>query len=214
LGVLGCSSRLMLGEPSINGETAFERPPRTHVSNDRGERVVAAVGEGASCRTVASRFGVATRGEVVAAGPADRVGGAGEDGRAPPGDPRALPRVHLSALRERPETTLFEMRDLLLAEHGVPVSHGTVWRFLRAERRVMKKACWLAGLSGPTLRAAASAGSITRAGSILAAWCSSTRPGRGPTWRPCLVGTEGGAALPQGALLQPQYHDRPRQAAS
>ena len=45
----------------------------------------------------------------------------------------------LARLKERPETTLFEMRDLLLAERGVRVSHDTVWRFLRAERQSYKK---------------------------------------------------------------------------
>lgn len=45
----------------------------------------------------------------------------------------------LARLKERPETTLFEMRDLLLAERGVLVPHDTIWRFLRAERQSYEK---------------------------------------------------------------------------
>ena len=41
--------------------------------------------------------------------------------------------------RERPETTLHEMKDAFLAERGVRVSHDTVWRFLKAERQSFKK---------------------------------------------------------------------------
>ena len=45
----------------------------------------------------------------------------------------------LAMLRERPETTLHEMRERLAAERGVRVSHDTVWRFLKAERQSFKK---------------------------------------------------------------------------
>ena len=45
----------------------------------------------------------------------------------------------LARLKERPETTLVEMRELLVAERGVRVSLDTIWRFLRAERQTYKK---------------------------------------------------------------------------
>ena len=39
------------------------------------------------------------------------------------------------AIAQRPETTLYEMQEALLAERGVRVSHDTIWRFLRTERQ-------------------------------------------------------------------------------
>jgi len=45
----------------------------------------------------------------------------------------------LARLKDRPETTLLEMRELLVAERGVRVSLDTIWRFLRAERQTYKK---------------------------------------------------------------------------
>ena len=59
------------------------------------------------------------------------------------GHRRAILEPHreliLARLKERPETTLAEMRDLLVAERGVRVSLDTIWRFLRAERQTYKK---------------------------------------------------------------------------
>jgi putative transposase len=36
----------------------------------------------------------------------------------------------VARLKERPETTLIEMRDLLVAERGVRVALDTIWRHL------------------------------------------------------------------------------------
>lgn len=48
--------------------------------NDLRERVVAAVDDGESCRSVAARFGVASSTVVVAALPGDEVGAPGKVG--------------------------------------------------------------------------------------------------------------------------------------
>lgn len=111
------------------------------LSNDLRERVVAAVRDGASCRTAASRFGVAVSSVVKWSQRARRTGSVAP-GRMG-GHRRPILEPHrefiLARLKARPETTLLEMRDLLLAEHGVRVSLDTVWRFLRAARQTYKK---------------------------------------------------------------------------
>ncbi len=111
------------------------------LSNDLRERMVAAVGQGASCRAVAARFGVAVSSVVKVAQRARRTGSVAPGKMG--GHRRPILAPHrdfiLARLRERPETTLFEMRDMLIAERGVRVSHDTVWRFLRAERQSYKK---------------------------------------------------------------------------
>jgi transposase-like protein len=80
---------------SVGGQHLMTRP----LSNDLRERVVAAVAGGESCRSVASRFGVAVSSvvEVVAALSCDGLGGAGQDGRAPQAGAGAAPRLHHGA---------------------------------------------------------------------------------------------------------------------
>ena len=110
-------------------------------SIDLRERVVAAVREGASCRAVASRFGVAVSSVVKWVQRAARTGSVAPGKMG--GHRRRLLEPHrdwiLARLRERPETTLHELKDALLDERGVRVSHDTVWRFLKAERQSFKK---------------------------------------------------------------------------
>jgi transposase len=111
------------------------------LSNDLRERVVAAVREGASCRVVASRFGVAVSSVVKWRQRARRTGSVaprrmGGHRRPILEPPRAL---ILARLKERPETTLTEMRERLVAERGVRVSLDPIWRFLRTERQTYKK---------------------------------------------------------------------------
>lgn len=111
------------------------------LSTDLRERVVAAVREGASCRMVASGFGVAISSVVKWSQRARRTGSVapGQMG----GHRRPILEPHreliLARLKERPETTLVEMRDLFVAERGVRVSLDTNWRFLRAARQTYKK---------------------------------------------------------------------------
>lgn len=111
------------------------------LSNDLRERVVAAVREGASCRMAASRFGVAVSSVVKWSQRARRTGSVAP-GRMG-GHRRPILEPHrafiLARLQDRPETTLLEMRELLVAECGVRVSLDTIWRFLRAERQTYKK---------------------------------------------------------------------------
>ena len=56
------------------------------------------------------------------------------------GHRRRLLELHreliLARLKERPETTLIEMREMLVAERGLRVSLNTIWRHLRAERQM------------------------------------------------------------------------------
>lgn len=111
------------------------------LSNDLRERMVAAVRDGASCRAVAARFGVAVSSVVKVSQRARRTGSVSPGKMGGHRRPILEPYRDfiLARLRARPETTLFEMRDLILAERGVRVSHDTVWRFLRAERQSYKK---------------------------------------------------------------------------
>ena len=111
------------------------------LSNDLRERTVMAVREGASCRVVAARFGVAVSSVVKWSQRARRTGSVAPGKMGGHRRPILAPHREfiLGKLRERPETTLHEMKDLLLAERGVRVSHDTVWRFLRAARQSYKK---------------------------------------------------------------------------
>ena len=111
------------------------------LSNDLRERVVAAVREGASCRVVAGRFGVAVSSVVKWSQRMRRTGSVAPAKMG--GHRRPILEPHreliLARLKERPETTLAEMRDLLVAERGLRVALDTIWRFLRAERQTYKK---------------------------------------------------------------------------
>ncbi len=111
------------------------------LSNDLRERAVAAVCEGASCRVVARRFGVAVSSVVKWSQRARRTGSVAPGKMG--GHRRPILEPHrefvLARLKDRPETTLLEMRELLVAERGVRVSLDTIWRFLRAERQTYKK---------------------------------------------------------------------------
>jgi len=111
------------------------------LSNDLRERAVAAVREGASCRVVARRFGVAVSSVVKWSQRARRTGSVAPGKMG--GHRRPILEPHrefvLARLKDRPETTLLEMRELLVAERGVRVSLDTIWRFLRAARQTYKK---------------------------------------------------------------------------
>jgi putative transposase len=110
-------------------------------SIDLRERVVAAVRAGASCRAVAARFGVAVSSVVKWVQRAARTGSVAPGKMGGHRTPILAPHRDfiLGRLEERPETTLHEMKDALMRERGVRVSHDTVWRFLRAERQSFKK---------------------------------------------------------------------------
>jgi transposase len=122
----------------LGGEAASMARP---LSNDLRERAVAAVREGASCRVVARRFGVAVSSVVKWSQRARRTGSVAPGKMG--GHRRPILEPHrafvLARLKDRPETTLLEMRELLVAARGVRVSLDTIWRFLRAERQTYKK---------------------------------------------------------------------------
>ena len=110
------------------------------LSNDLRERVVAAVGGGDSCRSVAARFGVAAS-TVVKWSQRYRATGSVAPGQVG-GHRRRVLEAHRAFIRERiaqmPHLTLHKLKDEL-AVRGVVVSHNTVWTFLRRERLSFKK---------------------------------------------------------------------------
>lgn len=109
-------------------------------SNDLRERVVSAIESGESCRSVASRFGVAVssvvkwsqRYRATGSVAPSKMGGH----RRPILDPH---RAFIIEQIERvPHLTLHGLKDLLAAR-GIEVSHQTVWMFLRRQGLSFKK---------------------------------------------------------------------------
>jgi putative transposase len=110
------------------------------LSNDLRERVVAAVGGGESCRTVAARFGVAVS-SVVKWSQRYHSTGSVAPGKMG-GHRKRLLEPHRAFILERlgqtPHLTLHALKDELAAR-GIRVSHNTVWQFLRGEGLRFKK---------------------------------------------------------------------------
>ena len=110
------------------------------LSNDLRERVVAALGDGGSCRSVAARFGVAVS-SVVKWSQRQRATGSVAPGRMGGHRKRVLEphRVFLAErLGQGPHLTLHGLKAELAAR-GVTVSHDAIWRFLRREGLRFKK---------------------------------------------------------------------------
>ena len=109
-------------------------------SNDLRERVVGAVQAGASCRSVAARFGVAVS-TVVKWSQRYRRSGSVAPGKVG-GHRRPVLEPHRDFIVERisqePHLTLHGLKDEL-AVRGIRVSHNTVWQFLRREGLRFKK---------------------------------------------------------------------------
>jgi len=110
------------------------------LSNDLRERAVAAVIDGESCRSVASRFGVAVS-SVVKWSQRYRATGSVAPGKMGGHRKRVL-EPHRAFIKERvnqiPHLTLHRLKDELAAR-GVTVSHNAVWMFLRREGLRFKK---------------------------------------------------------------------------
>jgi transposase len=134
------------GVPSEN-ELAGARFQGHHVaqitrplSNDLRERVVAAIVGGESCRSVASRFGVAVS-SVVKWSQRYRATGSVAPGKVGGHRKRVL-EPHRAFVLERigqtPHLTLHGLKEELAAR-GVNVSHNAVWLFLRREGLRFKK---------------------------------------------------------------------------
>ena len=110
------------------------------LSIDLRERVVAAIADGESSRTVASRFGVAVS-SVVKWSQRYRATGSVAPGKMG-GHRKPVLAPHrafiMERLRQTPHLTLHALKDEL-AVRGVKVSHNAVWLFLRREGLRFKK---------------------------------------------------------------------------
>ena len=110
------------------------------LSNDLRERVVAAMGAGESCRSVAARFGVAVS-SAVKWSQRHRATGSVAPGKMG-GHRRRVLEPHRAFIVERinetSNLTLHRLKDELAAR-GVRVSHNAVWQFLRREGLSFKK---------------------------------------------------------------------------
>ena len=178
-----CDSRCWL---EIGGQHPMTRP----LSNDLRERVVAAVVGGESCRSVASRFGVAVS-SVVKWSQRYRATGSVAPGKVG-GHRKPVLEPHrafiVERIRQTPHLTLHGLKDELAAR-GVKVSHHAVWTFLRREGLQLQKHCSPLSRAAPTSRGGGSAGAACRiALDPNCRWCSSTRPGSRPTWPRCAAG--------------------------
>jgi putative transposase len=110
------------------------------LSNDLRERVVGAVCEGETCRSVAARFGVAVS-TVVKWSQRYRATGSVAPGKVG-GHRKPVLEAHRAFVREQisrtPHLTLHKLKDEL-AERGVSVSLNAIWTFLRREGLRFKK---------------------------------------------------------------------------
>ena len=110
------------------------------LSDDLRERVVSAVEGGESCRSVASRFGVAAS-SVVKWSQRYRATGSVAPGQMGGHRKRVL-EPHRGFIAERigqtPNLTLHGLKDELAAL-GIIVSHNAIWQFLRREGLRFKK---------------------------------------------------------------------------
>jgi len=111
------------------------------LSLDLRSRVLAAIGEGLSCRQAALRFGVsassAIRWRALERAQGDaRPKALGGDRRS--GRIEAHAGLILLLVEEAPDITLLEIKTAL-AEKGIGVGVGTLWRFFDRRRITFKK---------------------------------------------------------------------------
>ena len=111
------------------------------LSLDLRSRVLAAIGEGLSCRQAALRFGVSASSAIRWCARERTQGDArpkalGGDRRS--GRIEAHAGLILSLVEETPDITLVEIKSML-AEKGVEVGIGTLWRFFDRRRITLKK---------------------------------------------------------------------------
>jgi transposase len=120
----------------VGGQHAMTRA----LSNDLRKRVVAAVAGGESCRSVASRFGVAVS-SVVKWSQRYRATGSVTPGKMGGHRKRVLEPYRafiMERIKQTPHLTLHRLKNELVAR-GVQVSHNAVWLFLRREGLRFKK---------------------------------------------------------------------------
>jgi transposase len=111
------------------------------LSVDLRDRVVAAIEDGMSCRQAAIRFGVsassAIRWRALARSQGDVLPGPlGGDRRS--GRIEAHSVLILGLVADKDDITLAELKDSL-AERGVSVGMGTLWRFFDRHKITLKK---------------------------------------------------------------------------
>ncbi len=110
-------------------------------SDDLRSRIIAAVAEGASRRSVAARFGVSPSAAVkwfqrwclTGSASAKPMGGDQRSHRL-----EAHAALILGAVGEKPDITIGELQ-VLLAEHGVKASSGAIWNLLNRHGLTFKK---------------------------------------------------------------------------
>jgi transposase len=109
-------------------------------SNDLRSRVMREVKKGATCRSVANIFGVAPSTVVKWAQRMRKTGH--YDAMPQGGDRRSRLKEErqwlLQQIKEFPDATLTELQDAL-AQRGIRVGYGTVWRFFDREGISFKK---------------------------------------------------------------------------
>jgi transposase len=111
------------------------------LSVDLRDRVVAAIEDGMSCRQAAVRFGVSASSAIRWRGLARRQGDVrpgplGGDRRS--GRIEAHAALILSLVETKDDITLAELKASL-AEQGVAVGMGTLWRFFDRHQITLKK---------------------------------------------------------------------------
>ena len=167
------------------------------LSHDLRERVVNMVQGGASCREAAARFSVAPSTAIRWVRDQRERG----DFRAKPqGGDRRSQRIEaqaeflLNQIEQTPDVTLHELRAKL-ADRGLTVGIGTIWRFF-ARRGISfkKKQCTLPNGIGLMFSSAVWRGSNSSRSSIRPGWCSSTKPPSRPRWRGCTAGPSAASA--------------------
>ena len=186
------------------------------LSQDLGDRVIAAGDGGMSRNAAAARFEVAVSTAVrwLHAWRTDAVATARPKG----GDLRSrrIERhrdVILAAVEAQVDITLVELAALLRDRHGASVAPSMIWRFLDRHDMTVKKWLTPASRSGPTSPGAGGTGSTTSLILIQSGWCSSTRPEPRSRWRACADGRRGATLLGTNPAWAREDHHLHRGAA-
>jgi hypothetical protein len=172
------------------------------LSNDLRERVVAAVCGGESCRSVASRFGVAVS-SVVKWSQRYRATGSvvpSKMGGAPQAGVGAASHFHPATNRPNaaPDAAWAQGRTCGAWDQRLPQCGVAVLAARGPE--LQKKRCSPLSRPVPTSPAGGGAGAHGRRASTPSGWSSSTRPGSRPIWLRSVVGGR------RASGCAPSYH--------
>jgi transposase len=110
-------------------------------STDLRGRVIAVISEGLSTRKAAARFGVgvSTAGEWYRRYRDNGETSARKQGQPPGSKLDAHEAFILGLVEENPDTSLGEIADQLLSNHGVSAAPSTVWEFFNKRDITYKK---------------------------------------------------------------------------